>query len=337
MTLSDKEHEMAKKIVMWAVVTLLLAIPISSFSETETRDYIVKKGDTLWGISGKELSDTFLWPKVWKENPTISNPDRLYPGQKITMPLYLMQKEAKEREETPPQPVVIIRPVQEPAKQEEKKAELFQVAESSVLLASGYISPILPNVGMIQDSPSGRSLYGKNDAVYIKTREAVNPRDKFYIVRAGQEVYHPVSHKKTGYVIEILGIAEVSQIEYGDVQAVITEAFDEINAGDLLDNYYEKKPQMLEKPFRTPDLEGLILATEQLRILSGNMDIVFLDKGRKDGILTGDMFKILETSKGHYIPVGTLQVIDEKETTSTAIVRTAKEPIEVGSLFSPLQ
>ena len=56
-------------------------------------DYTVKKGDTLWDISNKELKDSFLWPKVWKENPEIKNPDLIYHGQKIKIPLYLLQKE----------------------------------------------------------------------------------------------------------------------------------------------------------------------------------------------------------------------------------------------------
>ena len=66
----------------------------------EIKDYKVKGGDTLWDISNKELQDPFLWPKIWKENPGIVNPDRIYPDQSIKIPLYLLQKEQKSRADT---------------------------------------------------------------------------------------------------------------------------------------------------------------------------------------------------------------------------------------------
>ena len=75
---------------------MCLVVSSVSFAQTpEYKDYTVKKGDTLWDISNNELKDPFLWPKVWKENPDIKNPDLIYPGQKIRIPLYLLQKEIK--------------------------------------------------------------------------------------------------------------------------------------------------------------------------------------------------------------------------------------------------
>ena len=75
---------------------MCLIVSSLSFSQTpEYKDYTVTKGDTLWDISENELKDPFLWPKVWKENPEIKNPDLIYPGQKIRIPLYLLQKEIK--------------------------------------------------------------------------------------------------------------------------------------------------------------------------------------------------------------------------------------------------
>ena len=71
---------------------MCLVVSSLSFSQTpEYKDYTVAKGDTLWDISNNELKDPFLWPKVWKENPEIKNPDLIYPGQKIRIPLYLLQ------------------------------------------------------------------------------------------------------------------------------------------------------------------------------------------------------------------------------------------------------
>ena len=38
--------------------------------------YVVKKGDTLWGISRDLLDDPLLWPRLLEKNKFISNPNR---------------------------------------------------------------------------------------------------------------------------------------------------------------------------------------------------------------------------------------------------------------------
>jgi hypothetical protein len=42
--------------------------------------YVVKQGDTLWDIARTFLDRPWLWPSVWKDNPDIENPHRIYVG-----------------------------------------------------------------------------------------------------------------------------------------------------------------------------------------------------------------------------------------------------------------
>src|SRR4030065_1644901 len=117
---------MLRKTLTSKILFLFLLWPTFITAQTqEYKDYTIEKGDTLWDISRKELSDSFLWPKVWKENPEIKNPDRIYLKQKIRIPLYLLQKEIPETKpitelETKPE-IIKEKPVEkiiEPVKKE---------------------------------------------------------------------------------------------------------------------------------------------------------------------------------------------------------------------------
>jgi len=59
----------------------------SSTAPRSGKSYTIVKGDTLSKIAHAEYGESKLWRKVYEHNKgTISDPDKIYPGQVIFLP-----------------------------------------------------------------------------------------------------------------------------------------------------------------------------------------------------------------------------------------------------------
>ena len=331
------------RIMRYALIVFLLLPSITFAATQEIKEYKVIKGDCLWNISKAELNDPFMWPKIWEENKWIANPHWIYPGQIIKIPLYLIQKEKREEEAslrpatTSPEPTAASpEPAGEEVKKEAVHMMMHPLVNKSLLMASGYIADTIPGVGQVSDSPSGQLVFGKGDIVFVAVDHPAQVGDKFYVIKASGPVKHPITGKEIGYVITISGIAEIVKIKNGETMAKITKSFREINKDDRLDSYYDIESLMTTGPFRRPDINGMIVATGEHYEFQSMLDIIYIDKGCKDGIEVGDMFMTIAVD-AHAVPNGVIQVINCRAHTATAIIQYSSTPISPGNIFAELE
>jgi hypothetical protein len=317
----------------------LLAIIFVFFSsiviaqETQPEEYIIKKGDTLWDITGEKFGDEFLWPNLWRANPQIENPDLIYPGDLIRIP---------SREELLRLPYV---PEEKPAVAavEEEKPEVVvpvkipkqYILNKSLYLSSGWIAPELPGIGKIFSAPTKRVVFGKNDFVYLESAQNISIDDMFFVIRNIKKVHHPKTRKFIGHQIRIVGILKVMGMdgENFDVpKAKIASSFENIHTGDSIIPYIEIEPPVIPDVIRAPAIVGYIVESHMNDKVVSRGDIVYLDKGNSDGITVGDTFSAL-----YQMPVersiGKIQIISSQPTTAAALILKSEEEITVGDMW----
>lgn len=300
---------------------------------TTSEEYTIKKGDTLWDISRSKLQDHFLWPKLWNSNPQIKNPDAIYPGQKIRIP-------SREELMRMPMPEAVIEEAPfeaTPEITEEKPMEMPKqyIVSKEVLISSGWISSDYPSIGKIFASPTGQTIHGMNDLVYLKTDKIAAAGDKFFAIRKIKKVKHPRTGKSLGYQIRVTGILEVVGMDGKDKnvpKAKVLTSFEDIQNGDGLMPYREIEAPVVPDVVRAPDIRGYIVESYMNTKMVGQNDIIYLDKGDNDGLQIGDVFSVFSETPVERT-IGKLQVISLQPKTSVAVILKNDQDISVGDIW----
>jgi len=340
----------------------------------QTGRYEIRQGDTLWDIANAFYRDPFLWPLIWKSNPSINDPDLIYPGTALVIPsLAPVERAMSAPEEAAPVQETIVqeKAVEKPAAPappeetgtpsffRQKPAESAELARGSrlilpeeadrpvidkyAMLSAGFVSEESSQdylrdavVDAARKSEVG-NIIGADYEVYIdvRSREAVNIGDRFLIFEEVRKVKHPITHRDYGKLYKVNGVAKVTGIkEQGVYRARITLSFDAAMRGNMLAPYqeptliYPSKQKQAQK-----NLTGYILEVTDRKSISGQSDIVYLDKGKEDGVEPGDRFIVMSErnpSTGVRHPIGEVLVIIVKARTATAFVQKSIDTLSKG-------
>jgi len=320
-------------LLIYLILPCALFITSSYAADTESEEYIVKEHDTLWDISDMELEDTFLWPKLWSVNPHIENPDLIYPGSKIIIP----SREELMRMPTPPKKLPFLstpslKKMREPTNTfvaREKRLQKY-IVNQSLLISSGWISDEFQGVGKTSYYPMDRELAAKNDTVYLNIDKEADSETSFFTVRKVKVVKHPITGKTVGTHFRITGTVKVVGMDNNMPKAIVTSSFEDITLGEALLPFREIEPPLIPAEPRTPDINGYLIETHHSNKLASEGDIVFLDKGKDDGLEAGDIFSVISDSPARN-SLAKIQVVSLQSTTAGALVLEATKEISVGS------
>lgn len=318
----------------FACLFLLVALfgviaPAAKGEEQESTTYVIKKGDTLWGLSQRYLDDPNYWPNLWARNPDISNPHFIFPGQKARI--------YPDR--------IVIEPASEQAAIAAKMGDELVPAMSFVISgAEGFLVEKKPvPVGYIIATNRDRVIVGAGDKVDtdIGRLQGAKEGDRFSIYKEMKQVAHPVTNITLGFKIEPLGSLSLIQVEDHASRAIIDKSFKEVEAGSYLLPYRDRRRDVsLKSAIR--DLKGVIVETQTGSEAAGEGDIIYIDLGKKDGIEEGNLLYVVRDVKPEKLygerPVETLPVevfgavviTETFDSTSTALIIKSVETIYRG-------
>jgi len=321
-----------------------------SVNDGNAVSYVIIKHDTLWDISERFLRDPFKWPSIWKVNPYIRNPDLIYPGDVVKI-IPIEEEEKEEGFDVGSLPVVTVEPGEgkvvvltpEVKKEEEPAPKPRPSHSSSQMKRKGFISKNgLKASGEIIKAKENAILLGNGDRVFIslKDKTGLSTGERFTIFRKSSLVKHPVTGKRMGYIIDILGTLVVTD-NSGVVEARIDRSFKEIEVGAKLMPLKEVVSEVALTPAQA-GLGGYIIATGEERQDLSKGDIVYIDKGKKDGVQGGNTLDIYRSRKKVKDPVtgkkvqlpadkiGSLVVIKPGKRTSSCIITRSVTAIRTG-------
>ena len=262
------------------------------------RQYTVKKGDTLWGISSMFLQDPWYWPEIWSKNQQVKNPHLIYPGDVLTL-IYV---------DGQPQIQVISSTVQPRNTQQTGEA-----GSSTKKLSPGIrVSPLdasiptipgdairqfltkprvvskeqLENAPRIIGSDERHLVLGSGNRVYIRG-ELDKERVRYSVFNPGKALRDPQTYEILGYEAKYAG--EVRITNYADPASGDLISTDrEVLIGDRLLIEDKSKVENLYFP-RVPkgDIRAEIISLYEALSGVAQFQIVVLNKGEVDGMEVG--------------------------------------------------
>ena len=234
--------------------------------------HTVRRGDTLWEISGRYYQNPYQWPKLWSFNPQIQNPHWIYPGDRVRLRDGSAGGSAigsigllKSRTAVPPQTIFL----RETGWVDDRKEDTW---------------------GDLVGAPDDKMLLSDGDEVYLQLEDG-------HEVQVGDELtlFRPIRTVETentkGELVSIRGTVKIDRYNPKTrmVRARITEALDVIERGVKV-GPVGRRFDVVPPVVADQDIDANILASLYPNQVYVQHQVVFLDKGEKEGVKIGQRF-----------------------------------------------
>ncbi|APW40979.1 peptidoglycan-binding protein [Rhodoferax koreense] len=297
-------------------------VPVADLAPNAPDSYTVKRGDTLWGISGLFLASPWRWPELWGMNlQDIRNPHLIYPGQQLFLDKTngrATLRSAMAGGQGTPQTVRV-----SPRTRYESLSDSALPTLQTNLIEPFLAEPIVVDEATLQQAArivatqEDRVLLSRGDRAYARgsleaplSEERGKPRD-FRIFRTAVALKDPGTGEILGYEAQYAGKARLAvgesirvakEVDKDGKRAVeivpatidIVASKEETQVGDQL--LPEPPRELLNYVPRAPaqPIDGRIVSVYGSAVANAAQNqIVVINRGTRDGIERGHVLSVL--------------------------------------------
>ena len=314
--------------------------------------YTVVKGDTLWDISGRFLTQPWLWPEIWEVNPQIENPHLIYPGDQIALQYvdgqprltlnrrgsapYRASPGGSARDGNRLQPRIRSTPL------ESAIPAISLDAIEGFLVHNRVVSPVtLDQAPYVLEGDDERLVLGAGDRLFVR---GVLPDSASYnFVRRGPLYIDPETEEVLGQEATYIGTG-TTLAQDGDIATMsVQESREEIQITDRVLATEERRLASTFFPSGPEgDVRGQIISVFSGVTQVGQYDVVVLNRGAREGLVVGNVLAIYrrgalardriagDTVRLPSERAGILMVFRTFEKLAYGLVLTTERPLSVG-------
>jgi LysM repeat protein len=313
-------------------MALAVAVATPVAAQQGSREHVVKKGDTLWDLAARYLSDPFQWPAIYQLNRALINdPHWIYPGQQFRIPPVGQDATRVARQSAPSEPSGASAAAQPAASAAEpapatgqQRAAAFsapsifdrspeasvdfgtlsveEATEPELVSPSDfYRASFVAETGSV-DLRATTARVVQENPLGLRLPSSVRPYDHIVIALNGLSVsqgdllqaIRPEGGQRapSERKFESMGLVRVTAVQGDSARGVVQIVFGDYQVGD---------PLIPAGSFASPGtaLEPVrggmvahLLGFETEQPLLSTEDIVFLDRGAVEGVRNGDEFAV---------------------------------------------
>jgi LysM repeat protein len=263
--------------------------------------YVVKRGDTLWGIAKVFLRDPWFWPEIWQVNKQIQNPHLIYPGDTLRLvyidgrPRVTLQRGVMERGDSAR---VLPRVRSEPL-----ESAITTIPYAAV--AAFMSKPTVLSNEQIKGAPyvfstrNSHLIISNGDTLYARGFQSPAETGMHYnVIRVGDPLRDPDDDRIVGYDGIFTGSGHVTR---GGEPAtlIMTESSRETVPGDKLFAGSGDVPLDFTPSPPKVKTNGRIIAVSDGVTVIGQYQVVVINRGARDGLVPGNVLAVFEV--GGYV------------------------------------